>query len=68
MFSDILAHYRELPENFAEDMIMKAPSPNIMNKLARGILSLYSYDDNPDDNSLENIMRQSCLLYTSRCV
>lgn len=59
MFSDILAHYRELPENFAEDMIMKAPSPNIMNKLARGILSLYSYDDNPDDNSLENIMRQS---------
>ena len=39
-------------------MIIKAPSPNIMNKLARSVLALYSYDDNPEDNSLENIMMQ----------
>ena len=40
-------------------MILKAPSANIMNKLARSVLALYSYDDNPDDTSLENSLRQS---------
>ncbi|MCH3972658.1 MAG: citrate/2-methylcitrate synthase [Oscillospiraceae bacterium] len=55
----VLSYYRELPENFAEDMILKAPSRNIMNKLARSVLALYSYDDNPDDISLENSIRQS---------
>ncbi|MCH4239023.1 MAG: citrate/2-methylcitrate synthase [Oscillospiraceae bacterium] len=55
----VISYYRELPENFAEDMILKAPSRNIMNKLARSVLALYSYDDNPDDISLENNMRQS---------
>ncbi|WOC32016.1 citrate/2-methylcitrate synthase [Caproicibacterium argilliputei] len=55
----LLSYYRELPENFAEDMILKAPSRNIMNKLARSVLALYSYDENPDDISLENSMRQS---------
>ncbi len=55
----VLSFYRELPENFAEDMILKAPSANIMNKLARSVLALYSYDDNPDDTSLENSIRQS---------
>ena len=48
-----------LPPNFTEDMILKAPSKNVMNKLARSVLALYSYDDNPDDISMENIMRQS---------
>ena len=43
-------------------MIMKAPSPNIMNKLERSVLSLYSYDDNPDDISIENVLRQSVQL------
>lgn len=61
-FSSVLASYRELPENFAEDMIMKAPSPNIMNKLARSVLALYSYDENPDDTSIENVMHQSVSL------
>ena len=56
---NVLSYYRELPENFAEDMILKAPSANIMNKLARSVLALYSYDDNPDDTSLENSLRQS---------
>jgi citrate synthase len=58
----VLGYYRELPENFAEDMILKAPSRNIMNKLARSVLALYSYDDNPDDSSLENNIRQSLQL------
>lgn len=58
MFTALLAKYRELPEDFIEDMIMKAPSPNIMNKMARSILALYSFDENPDDTSVENVMRQ----------
>lgn len=58
-FSQTLAQMRELPDNFTEDMIMKAPSPDIMNKLSRGVLALYSYDDNPDDTSIENVLNQS---------
>lgn len=50
---------RRLPDGFAEDMILKAPSQSVMNKLARSILSLYSYDPNPDDTSIENMVRQS---------
>ena len=58
-FRAMIADCRELPMNFAEDMIIKAPSPNIMNKLERNVLSMYSYDDNPDDLSVENLLRQS---------
>lgn len=61
-FNKILSESRELPEDFIEDMIMKAPSPNIMNKLERSVLSLYSYDSNPDDISIENVLRQSIQL------
>ena len=61
-FNRILSSYRELPEYFAEDMIIKAPSKDIMNKLGRSVLALYSYDSNPDETSLENIMRQSISL------
>ncbi len=57
-FCNVLAKSRELPDDFIEDMIMKAPSPNIMNKLSRSVLSLYSYDSNPDDTSIENVLRQ----------
>lgn len=57
-FCKILGESRELPEDFIEDMIMKAPSPNIMNKLERSVLSLYSYDNNPDDLSIDNVLRQ----------
>jgi citrate synthase len=62
MFCEILAKQRELPEDFIEDMIMKAPSINIMNKLSRSVLALYSYDDNPEDLSIENVLRQSIRL------
>ena len=58
-FNAILTGARKLPDGFFEDMILKAPSKNIMNKLERSVLALYSYDEQPDDNSIENVMRQS---------
>uniref|UniRef100_UPI000A00224E citrate/2-methylcitrate synthase n=1 Tax=Caldanaerobius polysaccharolyticus TaxID=44256 RepID=UPI000A00224E len=58
-FVDILGNLRRLPDGFTEDMILKAPSPDIMNKLARSVLASYSYDDNPDDTSIKNVLRQS---------
>ena len=64
-FKQVLEAHRELPKDFAEDMIMKAPSPNIMNKMARSVLALYSYDDNPEEQSLTNILSQSIALIAS---
>ena len=61
-FNEIMNRARKLPPGFTEDMIMKNPSRNIMNKLARSVLSLYSYDDNPDDISLDHILLQSVRL------
>lgn len=61
-FTAILSFYRELPEGFAEDMIFKAPSRNIMNKMARSVLALYSYDDNAEDNSLVAEMNKAIKL------
>ncbi len=58
-FRALLDTMRELPQGFAEDMIMKSPSPDIMNKMGRVILALYSFDEAPEDMSLENIIRQS---------
>ncbi|MGF7186818.1 citrate synthase [Desulfitispora alkaliphila] len=57
-FKMLLADNRELPEGFIEDMILKAPSKDVMNKLGRNILTAYSYDSNPDDTSVENVLRQ----------
>lgn len=59
-FIDILSDYRSLPPNFVRDVIMKKPSKNLMNALARSVLTLYSYDDNADDTTLPNVLRQ-CL-------
>ncbi len=59
-FCDILAGYRTLPKNFVRDVILKKPSRDMMNSLSRSVLSLYSYDDNPDDTSEVNCLRQ-CL-------
>lgn len=53
MLNRVLAHFMYLPDSFFEDMMLKAPSPNIMNKLARSVLALYSYDEDADDTSLE---------------
>ena len=58
-FEGLLSAHRALPPMFTEDMILKAPSRNIMNQLARSVLALYSYDESADDTSLENVLRQS---------
>ena len=58
-FTQYLGTKRKLPTNFTEDMILKAPSGDIMNKLARSVLASYSYDNNPDEVSVENVLRQS---------
>lgn len=57
-FQDTLFFYRSLPTSFVRDIIMKAPSKDMMNTLARSVLTLYSYDENPDDTSLPNVLRQ----------
>ncbi len=59
-FCEQLANYRSLPPSFVRDMILKAPSKDMMNILSRCVLALYSYDENPDDTSVPNVMRQ-CL-------
>ncbi|MBP5697891.1 MAG: citrate/2-methylcitrate synthase [Treponema sp.] len=64
-FSTALGALRTLPPNFTEDMIMKAPSSDIMNKLARGVLASYSYDNNPEDRTITNVLRQ-CIELISR--
>lgn len=62
--TDLLAEYRSLPTSFVRDIIMKAPSPDMMNTLARSVLTLYAYDDRADDTSLPNVLRQ-CLQLTA---
>ncbi|MBR2284733.1 MAG: citrate synthase [Ruminococcus sp.] len=61
-FSAYISGHRELPPDFVEDMILKAPSMNIMNKLARSVLALYSYDDDCEVKSLENEMKTAISL------
>ena len=61
-FSDLLVSYRTLPTNFVRDVIMKAPSNDMMNTLSRGVLTLYAYDENPDDISIPNVLRQCIML------
>ncbi len=58
-FCALLEEKRRLPLGFTENIIMKAPSPSIMNKMAMSVLALYAYDENPDDTSVENMLRQS---------
>ena len=59
-FTNLLANYRTLPTSFVRDIIMNAPSQDMMNTLARSVLTLYSYDDRADDTSIPNVLRQ-CL-------
>lgn len=58
-FNDMLDACRDLPKGFTENMILKIPSKDIMNKLQRSILVLYSHDENPDDISIKNVLKQS---------
>jgi citrate synthase len=59
-FTKLLSSYRSIPPSFVRDIIMKAPSKDMMNTLARGVLTLYAYDDKADDISVPNVLRQ-CL-------
>ena len=59
MFNAVLHSYTALPKNFTEDMILKNPSHDVMNKLGRSVLALYSCDPDPDSLTVENMMRQS---------
>ena len=65
-FTGILEDYREMPHRFTEDMILSAPSHDVMNKLARSVLALYSYDPDPDNNSYEEQMDKALHL-VARC-
>ncbi len=59
-FCEQLSSYRSLPPSFVRDMILKAPGKDMMNVLSRSVLALYAYDENPDDISTTNVLRQ-CL-------
>lgn len=61
-FLEILGNYRDLPDNFVRDIIMNSPNANMMNVLQKSVLTLYSYDDTPEDISVKNVLRQSLQL------
>jgi len=58
-FIEMIEDHTPLPENFVRDTIMSAPSRDMMNSLSKGVLTLYAFDDNPDDITIENVLRQS---------
>jgi citrate synthase len=64
-FNELLGRYRSLPPTFVRDVIMKRPSKDMMNTLARSVLTMYSYDDKADDVSLPNVLRQSIQLISA---
>ncbi len=61
-FTEMLSEFRVLPRNFVRDVIMKSPSKDMMNMLAKCVLNLYSYDPDPDNVSLSNVLRQGLQL------
>ena len=61
-FKGVLSYYRTLPPSFVRDMILKAPGKNMMNIISRSVLALYAYDENPDDTSTANVLRQALQL------
>lgn len=61
-FKSLLVRYRTLPQNFVRDVILKAPSEDMMNSIARSVLTLFCYDTNPNDTSINNVLRQSIQL------
>ncbi len=61
-FIEILGEFRSLPDTFVRDVVMKAPSSNMMNTLQKCVLTLYSYDKNPEDISISNVLHQSLQL------
>ncbi|MEG0693457.1 MAG: citrate synthase, partial [Oscillospiraceae bacterium] len=66
-FQTIIGKFMHLPENFFEDMILKAPSSNVMNKMARSVLALYSYDDDAENTTLEVELAKALQLIAKMC-
>lgn len=64
-FNELLIKYRTLPRNFVRDVVMKAPNNDIMNSLARSVLTLYSYDKNANDITIPNVLRQCIQLISN---
>lgn len=64
-FNALMSRYEKLPARFDEDILMKAPSTSIMNKISTGVLALYAYDENPDETTLSNMLRQ-CMQLVAR--
>ncbi len=64
-FNELLDEYRELPESFTENMILRIPSKDIMNKIQRSVLVLYSHDEDPDNTHIANVLRQ-CIQLIAR--
>lgn len=64
-FQTLLGENRSLPEDFVRDMILKAPSKDVMNLLARSVLALYSYDKDPDCTAIPNVLKQCIQLIAS---
>ena len=64
-FTQLISRFQKLPSRFDEDILMKAPTPSIMNKMATGVMALYAYDENPDETSLSNMLRQ-CMQLIAR--
>ena len=58
-FYSMIEEHTVLPENFVRDTIMTSPSKDMMNSLSKGVLTLYAFDENPDDISIQNVLRQS---------
>ncbi|MBQ9914511.1 MAG: citrate/2-methylcitrate synthase [Clostridia bacterium] len=61
-FNAVMGELRHVPYDFREDVIMRCPSPDIMNKMTRAVLTMYSYDEDPDNTELSNLLRQAMLL------
>lgn len=64
-FNELLVHYRKLPTHFVRDVVMKAANSDIMNSMARSVLTLYSYDKNANDTSIPNVLRQCVQLISN---
>ncbi len=61
-FNSVMVKLRHVPYDFREDVIMRCPSPDIMNKMSRAVLTMYSYDPEPDNTELSNLIRQAMLM------
>ena len=67
-FCNVVRHCYTIPDEFVEMNLLRLPGKNLMNKLQDAVLTLYNYDDDPDNIDVYQTLVKGCLLYTSRCV